>query len=179
MPLPAPAALLTGERCRLQRPWGSSLLPPYQSSLLAEASPPPPGSCYSPTLCASCVRSRAAWLAAPDSTSPASSAWQSALRAGSRVRAAGGLGRGLSHSLGANPFKRPWRQQSTGQTAHAAGAAPQPAAPPALRKPTLEAPPSRLRAAGAKFASLPQAAICSCPALCQTGPYPGERRGWP
>ena len=30
MPLPAPAALLTGGRCRPQHPWGSSSLPPYQ-----------------------------------------------------------------------------------------------------------------------------------------------------
>ena len=30
VPLPALAALLTGGRCRPQRPWGSSSLPPYQ-----------------------------------------------------------------------------------------------------------------------------------------------------
>ena len=30
MPLPAPPVLLTGGRCRPQRPWGSSSLPPYQ-----------------------------------------------------------------------------------------------------------------------------------------------------
>ena len=30
MPLPAPTALLPGGRCRPQRPWGSSSLPPYQ-----------------------------------------------------------------------------------------------------------------------------------------------------
>ena len=30
VPLPAPAALLTDGRCRPQRPWGSSSLPPYQ-----------------------------------------------------------------------------------------------------------------------------------------------------
>ena len=29
VPLPAPAALPTGGRCRPQRPWGGSSLPPY------------------------------------------------------------------------------------------------------------------------------------------------------
>ena len=88
VPLPAPTALLPGGRCRPQRPWGSSSLPPYQkvatgsSGRTATSDVPQPTPQHTPRRCALTAAppppARNPTLLAPQHYSPSQRAGQNA-----------------------------------------------------------------------------------------------------